>query len=147
MGFLIEDLRVGKSAYKRRIDSLFVETLMQQLTQNSGREVYFLGRLGNHVITTERLDSIARRNPRQDALVFCDIRLLSNDSLPNSRYANARVRLLLVKNPEQQLFARTSFNTRLGRSYWLNPTLPQALQDAVHGACRPLARYFQAEER
>lgn len=129
------------SQFSRAVDSVFTNEIMQQLTQVSGRDVYFIGHLSLNNLNVRVADSLAKVHPGLDAIALCSIRVYSADSTLQAR-SNATARIFVLKTAERALLARTRFNTNLGKSYWLHPRVADAIKDATAGALAPFRRYF-----
>lgn len=149
LGYVIPDVaQAHHSPYHQAVDSLFVRQLSQQLRAVAGqRPIRYIGQLKAGTITSLVLDSLARRNPDLDGLLLCALIVKANDSTLQATSANTKVKLLLVQGATRQVVGQVQFNTRMGKSYWLNPTVAVAIADATAGAIRPFRRFFAASER
>jgi hypothetical protein len=142
LGFItIASPHSAKSPYSEAVDSLFAAKMTQHLNGPTSPLVQFIGSLHTSSVTQQVLDSIALANPTMAAIAFCELSVRSaGASLQAS--SNAWSRVYFIKTPERQLLARFKYNTLLGNSYWLDPPVTKAIEDASAGISRPIRKYL-----
>lgn len=138
IGFVTSKSKFQDTIVNSFTDSVFIETLKDQLGKSTGKEIIYLGETKPYFKNT---DSIISKN-KIDAVIRCEIYLTQMLTLDNSKRFNCIVRTHLFKIIDKALIVETYFNTNTGKTYLRHPLLETAIRDGTIGAIRPLEKLF-----
>lgn len=126
VGLITKRFDQPKNPYHKIIKESFTKTLLEGLDKTGMFKIVVLDTMENENLNIKSYVTDAT----VDALLIADWKLIS----PKKMVTDSKVQLTLLDKETKEVLMVSSHGTKFGNSYWMTPSLPKTLLDAIEGA-------------